>query len=225
MKSSSTHQTLHWSECAGALGKLAAECDMPLDAQGRSFESPFLRVLPPLVFPIAGRCRSLSEYVASLPNEPGKHLLVLLQAGAASIGYFEGGEVVSTKSFKRYVVRGNGKAQPTHLMGKGKSRYGSRLRLQNAKRLLVETNEKLLDWNAEFGTPDQIYYSCPIRLWPSLFETKPAPPFAKDDPLIRIPLDMPKPNSEVLLRTYRSLCYARLESLAPPPATKKRQDS
>lgn len=215
--SPSTHQTLHWSECAAALGQLAGERDMPINARGRCFETPYLRILPPLVFPIRAHCRTLAEYVASLPNEPGKQLLILMQAGAASIGYFEGGEVVTTKSFKRYVVRGNGKAQPTHLMSKGKSRYGSRLRLQNAKRLLVETNEKLLDWNAEFGAPDQIYYSCPVRLWPSVFETKPAPPFSKQDPLIRIPLDMPKPNTEVLLRTYSSLCYARLEPLMHDP--------
>ena len=42
------------------------------------------------------------------------------------------GEIVHTKSIKKYVVRGRGRAQPTHLATKGKSRYGSRLRLQKA---------------------------------------------------------------------------------------------
>ena len=42
---------------------------------------------------------------------------------------WRGEELVRHKVFKRYVVRGRGRAQPTHLKSKGKSRYGSRLRL------------------------------------------------------------------------------------------------
>ncbi|MEM7356537.1 MAG: hypothetical protein AAF657_37320, partial [Acidobacteriota bacterium] len=115
------------------------------------------------------------------------------------------------KSFRRYVVRGKGRAQPLHLKTKGKSRYGSRLRLANARRLLVETNEKLNEWEEDFGPADRIYYSCPVRLWPSLFEASPAPPFEKSGPLVRIPLDLPRPTVDVLLRTYRSFEYGRIE--------------
>ena len=108
-------------------------------------------------------------------------------------------------------MRGNGKAQATHLKTEGKSRYGSRLRLQNARRLLIETNELLCAWHVEFGAADWIFYSCPVRLWPSVFETTPAPPFEKDGPLVRIPRDVPRPTVDVLLRTYKSLQYGQIE--------------
>ena len=39
-----------------------------------------------------------------------------------------------------------GKAQGSFLRSRGKSRYGSRLRLQNAEKLKLETNEKLGSW-------------------------------------------------------------------------------
>ncbi|MEM9404745.1 MAG: hypothetical protein AAGA81_01790, partial [Acidobacteriota bacterium] len=133
--------------------------------------------------------------------------------GHVSLGRFDKGENLIAKSLKKYVVRGKGRAQPLHLKTKGKSRYGSRLRLQNARRLLVETNEKLIEWHEEFGTPDQIYYSCPVRLWPSLFEATPPPPFRQDDDLIKIPRDVPRPTVDVLKRTYRSLEYGRIEEL------------
>ncbi len=129
-----------------------------------------------------------------------------------ALGRFEGARPLATKSLRRYVVRGKGRAQPLHLKTKGKSRYGSRLRLANARRLLVETNEKLNEWEKELGPADRVYYSCPVRLWSSVFETTPAPPFERSGPLVRIPLDLPRPTVEVLLRTYRSLEYGRIEA-------------
>ena len=42
-------------------------------------------------------------------------------------------ELVAHKVVKKYVVRGRGRAQPLHLKTRGKSRYGSRLRLANAQ--------------------------------------------------------------------------------------------
>ncbi|MEM9556305.1 MAG: hypothetical protein AAGC60_18765 [Acidobacteriota bacterium] len=204
-------QSLHWKDCHETLVQLNAESPLVLEPKGRFFESERLRVRPPLVFPLTPACRSLSDYLADLPDEPGHHSVILMQAGAVTLGRFEGARPLVHKSLKRYVVRGKGRAQPLHLKTKGKSRYGSRLRLANARKLLVETNEKLRAWEEEFGPADHTYYSAPVRLWPSLFETPPGPPFKKSDPLIRIPLDLPRPTVDVLLRTYRSFEYGRIE--------------
>ena len=204
-------QTFHWSECAETLRRLDAESPLTLESKRRFFVTDDLRVRPPLVFPLPASAHSLDDYLQSLPEAPGKHLVVLMQAGHVSLGRFDKGENLIAKSLKKYVVRGKGRAQPLHLKTKGKSRYGSRLRLQNARRLLVETNEKLIEWHEEFGAPDQIFYSCPVRLWPSLFEATPPPPFRQDDNLIKIPRDVPRPTVDVLKRTYRSLEYGRIE--------------
>jgi hypothetical protein len=171
------------------------------------------RVRPPLIQPIGEDIATSRQFVAGLEEELGSHLVILMQAGAASLGWFEEGERVRTKTIKKYVVRGHGKAQPTHLSTKGKSRYGSRLRLQQAKALLVEINERLHDWFDEFGEPAHVFYSCPTRMWPELFGAKPAPPFDRDDSLIKIPLDLPVPTTDVLLRTYKGLTYGSVDGV------------
>ncbi len=210
-KLGSMAETFHWKDCRETLGRLDADSQLFPDPKGRFFESERLRVKPPLVFPITLGCKSLSDYLDLLPEEPGRHCVILMQAGAVSLGRFAGAQPIAKKSLRRYVVRGKGRAQPLHLKTKGKSRYGSRLRLANARKLLVETNEKLIEWEKEIGPADRFYYSCPVRLWPSLFETSPPPPFEKSGPLVRIPRDLPRPTVDVLLRTYRSLEYGRVE--------------
>jgi hypothetical protein len=201
--------SFHWSECHEALDALAREGGFERDR--RAFVRPGLRVTPPLVLPAPEGCATLAEYLDALPAEPGRQLVVLLQAGAASLGMFDGGEPLATKTIKKYVVRGRGRAQPAHLATKGKSRYGSRLRLQNARKLLEETNEHLREWWEELGPAELVFHSAPVRLWPELFQAKPPPPFERDGPLARIPLDLPRPTTEVLLRAYRSLCHGRIE--------------
>ena len=205
-------QTFHWEECAEALLPLLREGEFRLDDRRIAFESSSLRVVPPLVLPIPDDCTTLVDFVADVPVELGRQLVLLMQAGAVSIGLFEDGQAVSSKSFKKYVVRGKGKAQPTHLDSKGKSRYGSRLRLQNAKKLLEETNEVVADWIEEFGPLDQVFYNAPVRLWASLFQAKPEPPFEREA-AIRIPRDLPVPTTTELMLCYKSLCYGRIEEL------------
>lgn len=234
-----TVETFHWSACAARLTELAAEYALHLEPKGRYFEAPGVRVHVPLVFPLPAstgesewrlstqeaaaqkteRARPASEgtsadvahYLASLPATPGRQCLILMQAGAVALGYFAAGDVLATKTLKRYVVRGKGRAQPTYLASKGKSRYGSRLRLQNARLLFEETNEKLGEYWAEFGPAEQLFVAAPKRLWPELFLAKTAPPFPKDTPIVRVPLDLAVPRTDLLLRTYKALSYGRLE--------------
>lgn len=217
-------RTVHALEARDVLDELAREGRLVPEPERRWFEGKDaegrpLRIHPALVAPIATECRDLLDHLDELPDELGPHLLVLLQAGRCSMGWFDEGEVVETKSFSRYVVRGKGRAQPTHLATKGKSRYGSRLRLQNARALLEETSERMGLWWEEFGAPDAVLVNAPVRLWASLFETDPPPPFAPDGaedvpgvtPVRRIPRDLPKPTSELVVRTWRFCCYLRLE--------------
>lgn len=212
-------RTVHVTEARGALGALAAAAPSAVEAGGRWFEVALadgrgLRVIPAALAPAAPGQRDLVDHLDGLPERLGRHAVLLMQAGRSSLGWFEGGEAVETKSFQRYVVRGRGRAQPTHLAAKGKSRYGSRLRLQNAKALLEETNARLADWWRARGPADAVLVNAPKRLLASLFETDPPPPFGPEHPLVRIPRDLPRPTSDLVLRAYRSCCYLRLEVVA-----------
>lgn len=206
-------RTFHLLEARTVLEELAAEHPLVVEPQHRWFDAADggLRVHPPPLAPLADDQGGVYDWLGGLPNELGAHCMVLMQAGATTLGWFEGGELVDHKSFRRYVVRGKGRAQPTHLASKGKSRYGSRLRLQNAELLLSETNERLVRWWEEYGAPDALLVNCPVRLWSTLFDAEPPPPFERDAPVIRIGRDLPRPTTDMLERTYRFCCYGRIE--------------
>ena len=201
-------QTYHWREARSFLEERLRE-GYALEPKARFFARGAAQCWTPAVLPEPATQPSLERYVACIPDSLGRAFVILMQAGAVSIGALDEDELCATKSFKRYVVRGRGRAQETHLNSKGKSRYGSRLRLQNARRLIDETNERLQEWAATFGPPERVYYNAPVRLWPNLFEGSVQPPFEKDGPLVRIPLDLPKPTTAVLTRTVRALQYGR----------------
>ena len=154
---------------------------------------------------------SLDLWAADLATPPGPHLVVLVQAGAVSAGAWENDTLLAHKAWKRYVVRGRGKAQPTHLKTKGKSRFGSRLRLRNAELLREELGARLQAWWDEYGPPARIFVSCPVREWPELFRSVPDLPFGARDPRIeRIPLDVGVPDHAELLRVRGFLGRGRL---------------
>lgn len=207
-------RTFHVLDARAVLEPLAAEHPFAIEPQHRWFEATdsSWRVYPPPLAPIADEQGGLYDWLASLPDALGVHGMVLLQAGAAALGWFEGGELVASKSLRRYVVRGTGRAQPTHLATRGKSRYGSRLRLRNAAALLTETNERLAAWWELHGAPDALLVNCPVRLWASLLEADPPPPFDDTTRVLRIGRDLPRPTSDLLERTYRFCCYGRIES-------------
>lgn len=228
-------ESVHWSDLPKRLAELRGETGLALDAERReiigsdvTLRLPLLVPLPPGLAPAleeetvperAARLRAagslasvdpIDAYLASIPTVLPRHVLLLMQAGAVSMGVFEGGAALVTKSLKRYVVRGKGRAQPAYLASKGKSRYGSRLRLQNARELLEETNAKLCGWWDEYGAPEALFISAPKRLLPDLFRAQVPPPFRAGDPFLRVPLDVPVPTTDVLLRTYKALGYGRI---------------
>jgi hypothetical protein len=125
------------------------------------------------------------------------------------MGLWEGEALLAHKVIKKYVVRGKGKAQPTHLKTRGKSRYGSRLRLRNAQAQLVQTNEKLASWWAAHGAAEDVFVSCPKRTLPELFACSPPPPFPREA-LLRIPLDVHVPDFQELKNVYRRMSRGRV---------------
>ncbi len=186
-----------WHETAARLRELA-------DPLAMSF-------VPPAVLPPLAPGETLEAWLARLPEALGAQIVVLLRAGSAALGLWNGDECVAHKVFTRYVVRGHGKAQPLHAKTKGKSRYGARLRLQNARRLLEEVNERLTLWLDEARDVEAIHWYCPIRQWPELFAIDPPPPFARDDPrLRRIAMHVHEPRFEELLRVRRALERGRI---------------
>ncbi|MBI5852714.1 MAG: hypothetical protein HZB39_17005 [Planctomycetes bacterium] len=178
-----------------------------LDATSRAGS----RIVLPAVLPPIAPGETLDDWLARVPDALGVQVVVLLRAGSAALGLWDGDECVVHKVFTRYVVRGNGKAQPLHAKTKGKSRYGARLRLQNARRLLEEVGERLVEWFATWPAPEAIHWSCPVRQWPELFAANPPPPFPRDDPrLRRIAMHVHEPRFEELLRVRRALARGRI---------------
>ncbi|RMG18900.1 MAG: hypothetical protein D6730_22335 [Bacteroidetes bacterium] len=153
----------------------------------------------------------LPQYVAHIPTEIPPYILLLAQAGAAAMGYFEGGEVVEHKTIKKYMKRHkSGKAQITYLNQKGKSKAGSRIRLANTLRFFEEINQRMDTW-CKCYQPRRILYSCGPQLWGLMFRSKVAPPFEKKDPrLLKIPLHVHTPNHQELLRINEQLCCGLL---------------
>ncbi len=192
-----------WTKTAERLERLREEAE--LESTGRPGRFELCRSSDAAV----GVCRLplvLSPFEPRDDDEPGPHWIILLQAGAASLGVWQPDGLVRHKVIKKYVVRGKGRAQTLHAKTKGKSRYGSRLRLQNAERLLIEINEKLITWQKELGKPRQIFTSCPVRTWPELFAVDVKPPFEqRDSRLVKIPVDVHIPSFEQLERVVRFL--------------------
>lgn len=181
-------------------------------ADGRAFlvDSPPARLLVPMVAapPLPGE--SIEDYAVRAPARVGRQVVVLLRAGAVALGYWDGDDLVAHKALHKYVVRGHGRAQPTYQKTRGASRYGARLRLQNWRSLLRETNERLHDWWRRFGAPERVFYSAPVRAWPELLRADPPPPFEAAE-AERLPLHVHRPDHQELLRVRAWLGCGRID--------------
>jgi len=191
-----------WPETAARLVGFAARFPLArADAKGRAFVHGGACLRLPFVLPPAVPGESPTDYLMRWPLAPGRHCVLLLQAGAAAMGFYADDALLLHKADKKYVVRGQGKAQPTHRKTKGKSRLGSRLRLQNWKRLLCETNERLCAWWESQGPVDQVFVAAVVRVLPELFAADPPPPFAREATnLRRLPLHVHVPDFAELQR-------------------------
>lgn len=184
------------------------------DARGHGFVAAAepARLLLPLVVTRPRPGEPIAAFAARLAPALGLQVVLLVRAGAVALGAWLDDEPVVHKALRKYVVRGNGRAQATHLRTRGKSRYGSRLRLQNWRALLAETNERLRDVWQRHGEPQRVFWSAPVRVWVDLHAATPPPPFARDAQFLqRLPVHVHRPDFEELRRVRAWLEHGRLE--------------
>lgn len=165
----------------------------------------------PLLAPRVQPGERLRDYLGRLPGLDERSVLLLLRAGAMAVGYWDGDDLLHHKAVRRYVVRGHGKAQSLHAKTKGRSRYGARLRLQNWKLLLAETNERLADYWQEYGAPERTFVAAPVRVLADLARAEPPPPWSDATSVQRVPMHVHRPDHEELLRVRSWLARGRLE--------------
>ncbi len=184
------------------------------DARGHGFVVPAVaaRLLLPLVVTRPRPGERIDGYAERLAPELGLQVVLLVRAGAVALGGWLDDELIVHKALRKYVVRGNGRAQATYQKTRGKSRYGSRLRLQNWRALLTETNERLRElWQAH-GPPQRVFWSAPVRVWVDLHAASPPPPFPREaERLQRLPVHVHRPDFEELCRVRSWLEHGRLE--------------
>jgi hypothetical protein len=139
------------------------------------------------------------------------YIILLIQSGSASLGYFEEEETIDHKVFKSYMVRKKqGKSQISYLNSKGKSRAGSRVRLANTIMFFENINERLHDYFEEYDI-HRVAISCSKTLLPYVYNSKKACPFEKKDKrLFKIPKHIHTPNYEILMSTQQFLLKGEL---------------
>jgi len=202
---------IHWTGIDDWLDTLGDAEALALGDDGETLVSDEARLELPAV--LCGRISAeapLASLREALAEPLPLQLVVLMQAGAVSLGLFDEGTALETRTLKKYTVRGHGKAQSTHLKRRGKSRYGSRLRLQNAENLLRQSHAKLRAWMDVYGPPEGLFYAAPIRLWSDAFHPRLDPALDADAGWVRIRRDLPVPTTELLLRVYSDLCHGRV---------------
>ncbi len=141
------------------------------------------------------------EYIKVCENE---YLIIMITTGQASIGIFRNKENLEHKVIRKYMVRKKqGKSQIKYLKTKGKSRAGSRVRLNNSIIFFEEINEYINKWNENYDIC-RIMYFVPknlINLWfssgVSLFFDK------NDTRLVKIPYNLDTPTYELMKKVGR----------------------
>lgn len=149
----------------------------------------------PLPFPAPLPEEDLEAYVARLPLLAPPYHLILVQAGYAALAYAEEGQILKHKAITAYMVRKKqGRAQLNYLKTRGKSRLGSRIRLQNTILFFENIHKKLKEWG-KIQNSQRLIYSGTPTLWHLLYESKANQNFEKKDArFIKVPLTVRKPN-------------------------------
>jgi hypothetical protein len=108
------------------------------------------------------------------------------------------------------VRKKQGKSQIKHLKTKGKSRAGSRVRLQETLDFFDNINERLQAY-FEDKRVDLIALGCSPTLFPYFFQGKKLPPFEKSDQrILKIPVHIPSATFENLEKAYRSISQTKI---------------
>jgi hypothetical protein len=127
------------------------------------------------------------------------YCITLVRAGQAAAGYFHQGILLDHKVFRAYLVRQKqGMSQFKYLKTKGKSRAGSRIRLEETLVFFKEINERLQVYAKQY--PLNFWgLGCAKTMWPLLFDGEVKPPFtSKSAELIELPYPFAKGSYEEL---------------------------
>ncbi|MFN6945584.1 MAG: hypothetical protein ACK4ND_11600 [Cytophagaceae bacterium] len=142
---------------------------------------------------------------------PINYVLLLIQSGSCSLGYYEDSINLHHKVISAYMVRKKqGTSQIKYLKTKGKSRAGSRVRLGETAEFFDNINTLLQNY---FDNHDihRIALSCSKILIPYLFNTKTPCPFnKKDQRIMKIPKHVDKPTFEVMSHIHKFLLKGEL---------------
>lgn len=155
---------------------------------------------------------SFSPELNSLQKQDFQNqVIVSVKSGMAVVAFYENGQLADHKVFRAYMVRKKqGKSQIKHLKTKGKSRAGSRVRLQETLEFFENINERLQSYFEEKHV-DLIALGCSPTLMPYFFNSKKSTPFEKSDPRIfKIPIHVPSATFENMQKTYRSISNTKI---------------
>ncbi|MGY6560371.1 MAG: hypothetical protein ACXIT9_13925 [Nitritalea sp.] len=121
----------------------------------------------------------------NLQQEHDVHVaLCYIQSGQALTAFYEGDTLLDHKVFRAYMVRKKqGKSQLKHLKTKGKSRAGSRIRLAETQRFLIEIHARMAHYEALYRV-DRIAFHCSALLLPHFFGQGAS--FTKEDARLRL---------------------------------------
>lgn len=133
------------------------------------------------------------------PADDIHYCLTLIRAGQATVGYFHHGKLLDHKVFRAYMVRQKqGKSQFKYLKTKGKSRAGSRIRLEETSHFFKEILHRLQIYNSQY--PLNFWgLGCSKTWWPLLFNQGDIPILeSKTMRLMQLPYPFKKASFEEL---------------------------
>lgn len=137
--------------------------------------------------------------------------VVAIRSGQAVCGYFHREILLDHKVIRAYMVRKKqGKSQIKHLKTKGKSRAGSRIRLEETERFFEEINERLNHYDSTYPIC-RWGIACSKTLWPYFFQSDTPPPFDQQSKsLISLPVHFNQASFEELQDLSRVLFQAHV---------------
>ncbi len=145
---------------------------------------------------------NIQTYFLKLQEAPPPYLILLIQAESASYAFCELGNIIEHKVNRAYTVRKKqGKSQEKHLRQKGKSRLGSRIRLQQSEKFYKAINQNLQKWEFIIPSAEYVFYHADVRVLHSFFEINQNCIIQKNDRrLSKLPFDVKRPNYDELNR-------------------------
>ena len=163
----------------------------------------------PLLWPSAST--SCKDYIDTSFQPYSNYSIIMAQAGQACLGYVENNQLIKHKVIRKYMVRKKqGKSQLSYLKTKGKSRAGSRIRLDNSEAFFEEIHQVFKDWQIDIKS-EVILYNMPPAIWGYLFNIPDILTIKKEDNRWRkVGFNFEKPGFEDLKKVIKQTQWVQL---------------